>query len=168
MPRGELPGPAEIPQGPAGVPDLGHVTDLAVLKLHHVDVVGAGALAGGRYLAALAAVGAREHGAGADVVALRVGGEGRDLIAPIREDHEHALHPVGVLLQRLHPGERLRLGGEARTWVAVGTAHLPALARLARVEERSCRLGDGFGGGGHGLTPSPSCRLGAPGYGARR
>src|SRR6516165_6891872 len=96
MPEGELPGPTEFPHCPAGVPDLGHVADLAVLELHHVDIVGAGAFAGGGHRAALAAVGAGEHGAGADVIALMVGGEGLDLIAPVRDDHEHALHPVGV------------------------------------------------------------------------
>jgi hypothetical protein len=55
---GELLDPAELLHGPAGVPDLGHVADLAVLELHHVDVVGAGALAGRGHRAALAAVGA--------------------------------------------------------------------------------------------------------------
>src|SRR5215475_1387446 len=163
MPKGELPGPAEFPHGPAGVPDLGHVADLAVLELHHIDIVGAGALACWGHWAALAGVGAREHGAGADVVALLVGGEGLDVVARVREDHEHCLHPVGVLLERLHAGERFGLGGEARAGLAVGTARGPAFARLAGVEEVSCRLGDGFGGGGHGLTPSPSCWLWAPG-----
>src|SRR5215471_10729668 len=158
-PKGELPSPTEFPHGPAGVPDLGHVADLSVLKLHHVHIVGAGAFAGWRHRAALAAVSAGEHSAGADVVALMVGGEGLDLVAPVGEDHEHALHPVGVLLERLHVGEWLRLGCEARAGLAVGTAHGPAFARLAGVEEGSCRLGDGPGGGGHGLTPSPSCRL---------
>src|SRR6516165_7114713 len=55
--RGELSGPAEFCHGPAGVPDLGHVADLAVLELHHVDVVAAGALARGGHRAALAGVG---------------------------------------------------------------------------------------------------------------
>src|SRR5262249_19523443 len=159
MPQGELPRPAEFPHGPAGVPDLGHVADLAVLELHHVDIVGAGALAGWGHRAAVAAVGAREHGVGGDVFALMVGGEGLDRVARVREDNQHSLHPVGVLLKRLHVGERLRLRREARVWLAVGAAHGPAFARLAGVEKGSCRLGDGLGGGGHGLTPSPSCRF---------
>src|SRR5262245_46993294 len=108
MPKGELPRPAEFPHGPAGVPDLGHVADLAVLELHHVDIVGAGALAGWGHRAAVAAVGAREHGVGGDVFALMVGGEGLDRVARVREDNQHSLHPVGVLLKRLHVGERLR------------------------------------------------------------
>src|SRR5215472_10417790 len=44
--EGTLLDPAEFPHGPAGVPDLGHVTDLAVIELPHADVVAAGALAG--------------------------------------------------------------------------------------------------------------------------
>src|SRR5215472_3540043 len=158
-----LPGPAEFPHGPASVPDLGHMADLAVLELHHVDVVGAGALAGGGHRAALASVGAGEHGVGADVVALMVGGEGLDRVGRVRDDHEHSLHPLGVLLERLRAGERLGLGREARVGLAVGTAHGPAFSRLAGVEESSCRLSNGLGGGGHDLTPSPSCRLWTPG-----
>src|SRR5215471_4550141 len=46
MPEGELLDPAKFLHGPARVPDLGHVADLAALKLHHVDIVAAGALAG--------------------------------------------------------------------------------------------------------------------------
>src|SRR5690349_2982841 len=153
-PSGELPGPAEFPHGPAGVPDLGHVADLAVLELHHVGIVAAGALASWGHRAALAAVGAGEHGAGADSVALMVGGEELDRVAPVREQREHALHPLGVLLERLHVRERLRLGREARAGPTVGTAYGPAFARLAGVEEGSCRLGDGLGGGRHDLIPS--------------
>src|SRR5262249_36533067 len=105
--------------------------------------------------AALAGVGAGEHGAGADGAALLVGGEELDRIAPVREEREQSLHPLGVLLERLHVRERLRLGREARVGLTVGTAHGPAFARLAGVEESSCRLGDGLGGGGHDLIPSP-------------
>src|SRR5215472_15887917 len=79
-PRGELFGPAEFSHGPPGVPDLGHVADLAVLELHHVNVVAAGALASWGHRAALAAVGTGEHGVGADVIALMVGGEGIDRV----------------------------------------------------------------------------------------
>ena len=50
--------PAKLPHGPARVPDLGHVADLAVLELHHIDVVAAGALAGWRHRSAVGAVGA--------------------------------------------------------------------------------------------------------------
>src|SRR5215510_4182999 len=135
MPKGELPGPAEFSHGPAGVPDLGHVADLAVLELHHVDIVAAGALAGWRHRAALAGVGAGEHGAGADVVAVMVGGEGLDLIASVWDQAEQPLHPLGVLLERSQAGERFRLGREARVLLAVGAALGPAFARLAGVEE---------------------------------
>src|SRR5436190_22891497 len=98
MPKGELPGPAEFPHGPAGLPDPGHVADLAVLELHHVDVVAAGALASWGHRAAFTAVGAGEHGVDTDVIALMVGGEGLDLIATVRDEHQQSLHPVGVLL----------------------------------------------------------------------
>src|SRR5262249_5860070 len=97
-----------------------------------------------------------------------VGGEGLDRVAPVRDDHEHPLHPLGVLLECLHVREWFRLGREARVGLTVGTAHGPAFARLAGVEEGSCGLGDGLGGGRHDLTPSPSCRLKTPGCGARR
>src|SRR5215475_7628226 len=97
-----------------------------------------------------------------------VGGKGLDRIAPVRDDHEHPLHPLGVLLECLHVREWFRLGREARVGLTVGTAHGPAFARLAGVEEGSCGLGDGLGGGRHDLTPSPSCRLKTPGCGARR
>src|SRR5215467_9435621 len=100
MPRGGLPAPAEFPHGPARVPDLGHMTDLAVIELHHVDVVAAGALAGWGHRAALAAVGAGEHCVGAYVVALLVGGEGLDRIPSVGNEHEQSLHPFGVLLER--------------------------------------------------------------------
>src|SRR5204863_9900089 len=99
-PGGELPGPAEFPHGPAGVPDLGHMADLAVLELHYVGIVAAGALASRGHRAALAAVSAGKHGAGADSIALMVGGEEADRIAPVRQEREHALHPLGVLLER--------------------------------------------------------------------
>src|SRR6266516_508139 len=121
-PSGGLPGPAEFLQGPAGVPDFGHVADLAVRELHHVDVVAAGALAGGGHRAALAGVGAGEHGVGADVVALMVGGEGLDRVAPVRDEAEQPLHPLGVLLERTQAGERFGLGREARVRLAVGAA----------------------------------------------
>src|SRR5215471_19443108 len=91
-----------------------------------------------------------------------VGGEGLDCVAAVRDKREQSFHPVAVLLQRLQIGERFGLGREARVRLAVGTACGPASARLAGVEEGSCRLSDGFGGGGHGLTPSPSCSLGPP------
>src|SRR5262249_35910310 len=64
----ELLHPAEFPHGPPGVPDLGHVADLAALEVNHVDVVASGALAGGGHRAALAGVGAGEHGVDADVI----------------------------------------------------------------------------------------------------
>src|SRR5215471_3217466 len=111
--RGELPDPAEFLHGPSRVPDLGHVADLAVLELHHIDIVAAGALAGWRHRAALPAVGAREHGIGADVIALLVGGEGLDCVAAVRDEPEQPLHPLGVLLESAQVGERFRLGGEA-------------------------------------------------------
>ena len=57
-PTGDLLGPAEFLQSPVGVPDLGHVADLAVLELHHIDVVAAGAFAGWGQRAAVGAVGA--------------------------------------------------------------------------------------------------------------
>src|SRR5215472_8644888 len=91
-----------------------------------------------------------------------VGGEGLDGIARVRDDHEHPLHPLGVLLECLHVREWFRLGREARVGLTVGTAHGPAFARLAGVEEGSCGLGDGLGGGRHDLIPSPSCRLKTP------
>src|SRR5215471_700257 len=134
--EGELPGPAEFLPGPAGVPDLGHVADLAVLELHHVDVVAAGALAGGRHRAARAAVGAREHRVGADVGALLVGGEGPDGVAAVRDEPEQPLHPLGVLPESAQAGQRCGLGGEARAGLAAGAARSPALARLAGAGKR--------------------------------
>src|SRR5215469_1298724 len=122
-----LSGPAKFPHGPAGVPDLAHVTDLAVLELHHVDIVAAGALAGWGHRAALAGVRAREHGVDGDVIALVVRGEGFDRVASVGDDHKQPLHPLGVLLQRLHVGERFRLSREARVWLTVGAAFRPAL-----------------------------------------
>src|SRR6516164_1747054 len=92
MPSGESPDPAEFLHGPVGVPDLGHVADLAVVELHRVHIVAAGALAGWRHRAALAAVGTREHGVGADVVALLVGSEGLDRVAAVRDEPEQPLH----------------------------------------------------------------------------
>src|SRR5215472_3568244 len=153
MPERELLDPAEFLHGPARVPDLGHMADLAVLELHHVDIVAAGALAGWRHRAAFGAVSTREHGVGADVIALLVGGEGLDRVATVRNEHEQPLHPLGVLLKRPQVSERFRLSGEARVWLTVGTAHGPAFACLAGVEERPCRLGDGLGGSGHGGLP---------------
>src|SRR6516225_11989593 len=92
-----------------------------------------------------------------------VGGEGLDRVACVRDDDQHAFHPLGVLLKRLQVGERFCLGREARARLAVGAAPGTALARLAGVEESSCRLGDGLSGSGHGVMTSPSCRLWAPG-----
>src|SRR5215472_16189459 len=82
-----------------------------------------------------------------------VGGEGLYRVASVRDEREQALHPLGVLLERLQVGERFRLGGEARVWLTVGAAYGPALACLAGVEEGPCCLGDGLGGSGHGVLP---------------
>src|SRR5215472_17036456 len=168
MPRAGLLDPAEFPHCPAGVPDLGHVADFAVLELHHVDVVAAGALTGGGQRAALGAVSAREHGVGADVVTLIVGGEGLDHVGSVRDEHEQALHPVGVLLERTYVSERYSLGREARVRMTVGPELGPAFACLAGVEKGSCRIGDGVGGSGHGVASFLSCLLaGAAGLGDR-
>src|SRR5690242_13499589 len=87
-----------------------------------------------------------------------VGGERLDRVAPVRDEHEEFLHPLGVLLERMNVRERFSLGREARVWLAVGAALGPAFARLAGVEEVSCRMGDGLGGG-HSVTSFLSCRL---------
>ena len=55
-------GPAQFAHRPAGVPDLGHVVDLAAFERHDLDIVGRSALACRWQSAALTGVSAMEHG----------------------------------------------------------------------------------------------------------
>src|SRR3954468_17181943 len=67
--------PAQLPQRDAVIPDLGHVADLVVTEVHHVDVVGLGAVAGRRYRSTLACVCPAEDAERCHVVARLVDGE---------------------------------------------------------------------------------------------
>src|SRR5262245_49724587 len=65
--------PAELLHSQAGVPDLGHVSDLVAVKLHHIDIVGLCAFARGRNRTAFAAMRAIEDAISADTVAPIIG-----------------------------------------------------------------------------------------------
>src|SRR5262249_19202389 len=71
--------PAEFLHGQTGVPDFGHVADLVAVEVHHIDIVGLGALARRRARTALAAMRRMEDTIGGDVFSLLVGGERFDL-----------------------------------------------------------------------------------------
>src|SRR5438874_8648631 len=125
------------------------MADLIAGELHDVDVIGVGALTGRWAGATFAAMGAGEHAVGADTAAFAVGRKRLHHIAPVRDEGQQPLHPFGVGLQRLDLGKRLRLRGEGGGGRAIGTAALPSLAGLARVEET---LGNG-GYVGHLFLP---------------
>src|SRR5262252_173994 len=133
-------GPAELLHCQAGVPNLLHVLDLVAFELHHVDVVGFCLFARRRAGAALAGVGRIEDAVRRDALARLVDTPRLQLVAAIRHEGEEALHPVAVLVERLHVREGLRLRREGRVRVAVCLATLPALARLARLEELRCDI----------------------------
>jgi hypothetical protein len=59
--------PAKLFERQTRIPDLGHVRDLVALKLHDVDVVGLGGLAGG-WTGTVRQVCASESGIGAYIV----------------------------------------------------------------------------------------------------
>ena len=79
-------GPAQLPQGDPGMPNLRHVANAIALELHHVHVVGLRALAGRRHWAAVPGVGAGEDGVGDDMVPLRVDRERLQLVTTVGED----------------------------------------------------------------------------------
>jgi hypothetical protein len=68
--------------------------------------------------------------------------EGRQLSPTVRDWPEHTLHPIAILLQSLHIGERFGLRRERRSRVAVGFANLPTLSGLTGDEELIGDLGD--------------------------
>src|SRR5262245_54015657 len=73
--------PAQLLQGPAGVPNLCHVLDLVALEFHDVDVIGTlEAPARRRSGTALARMGAGEDPVGANVLALLIDGERAHLV----------------------------------------------------------------------------------------
>src|SRR5215813_5913007 len=133
-------GPAELLHCQAGVPNLLHVLDLVAFELHHVDVVGFRLLARRRAGTALAGVSRIEDAVRRDALARLVDTPRLQLVATIRHEGEEALHPVAVLVERLHVREGLRLRREGRVRVAVCLATLPALARLTRLEELRCDI----------------------------
>jgi hypothetical protein len=116
------------------MPNLGHVTNLVAGELHHVDVVSPRALASG-WDGAWPCMRAGKDTIGRDVVAFGVGGEGFDLVAAVWQRPEQALHPVGVLRQRLHLGQRLGLRRKSCVGGTIALAAFPAFARLAGVKK---------------------------------
>src|SRR6185295_11466633 len=84
---------------------------------------------------ALPRMGAAEDAVRGNVSPLVVDGERPNLVPSVRNRRQQPLHPLRVPLEGLDTLERTRLGREGRVFVAVGPAPLPALARLAGVEE---------------------------------
>src|SRR5206468_10124534 len=125
---------------PAGIPDFGHVTDFVAIKLHDVDVIGAGALPCWRAGTALTGMRCREYAVSAHAAALMICRKRFYDIPPIWHEGQQTLHPFGVGLQRADVGQRFRLRREARIRKAMGAASLPTFARLASLKEL---LGDG-------------------------
>src|SRR5262245_60523087 len=94
--------PAERCEREAGVPDLCQMSNLVAVELHNVDVVRRHFLARRWNRAALTGMSAVEDSIGRNVVALRVGGKGHELVPPVRDAAQQALHPIARLLQTLH------------------------------------------------------------------
>src|SRR5262245_2292935 len=94
--------PAERCDGEAGVPDLCQMSNLVAVELHNVHVVRCHFLARRWNRAALTGMSAVEDSIGRNVVALRVGGKGHELVPPVRNAAQQALHPIAILLQTLH------------------------------------------------------------------
>src|SRR4029079_10801856 len=135
--------------------------DPVAVEVHDVDVVGRGAFPGRWYGPALSRVCSAEDAERRDVVARLVDRERPHLGVAVRQRYQQTLHPLGVGLQRFYPVQRVDLRGERRAWVAILRAPVPALPRLARVEELLCDVPDR----GHG---SPLCLRGLSAYGRPR
>src|SRR5690348_9846632 len=98
--------PAKVAHRPAGIPDFGHVTDFVAIKLHDVDVIGAGALPCWRAGTALTGMRCREYAVSAHAAALMICGKRFYDIPPVWHEGQQTLHPFGVGLQRADFGQR--------------------------------------------------------------
>ena len=93
--------PAEVFHRETCVPNLRHVDDFLTFELHHVDVVGAGASAGGWDRASWTGMGGMKNAVCRDIIPNRISCERLQIIARIWQDGHYALHPVRVLRQGL-------------------------------------------------------------------
>src|SRR5688572_26614695 len=75
--------PAELLQRDARIPDLREMANAPVLEVHHVDIVGMCALAGGRAGTAVPGMRPGEDRVCGDVLALLVDSEGLEVVAGV-------------------------------------------------------------------------------------
>src|SRR5437773_2107557 len=90
------------------MPDLRHVPDLVTVKLHYIHIVCPHALASWWAGTALASMRTQEDAVRTDALPFFISAKGLQLISPVGNERQQALHPVRVLLQG--PCVRKRLG----------------------------------------------------------
>jgi hypothetical protein len=117
--------PAEVLQRQTGVPDLSHVDDLVVFKLHYIDVIGADAPSSWWDRPALSCVGTMKHSVSRNVVSHRIRCERLYFVMRVRKNRQDSLHPVRIVRERLHIEQWFGLRSKGGVRRAVLAANVP-------------------------------------------
>src|SRR5712692_105452 len=117
------------------MPDLRHVPDLVPVKLHYIHIVCPHALASWWAGTALASMRTQEDTVRTDALPFFISAKGLQLISPVGNERQQALHPVRVLLQGPCVRKRLGLRRKRSIRFTVPLASLPSFSCFAGLKE---------------------------------